>query len=596
MRLFIGREQILSNIARDLAGPPAKRFINLHGPGGIGKTTLKEVVLERLEQMAPETARMTLDETGGRMGLLDALEFLADRTAPPRDLPTPRFARLRHAIQIIRRLRGRLLDSHAPEGLLAGIDERLEAGPETGPAPDGRQRMAYEAAVHAWTRDREEQDLLLYPMRALAMALREDLREGLRPQQGWERLLQGPAPQAPARVLLVLDSHEALHPALGHWLLAWCLPTLDAPGSGIDLRLLVCGRQRLKDTDPLRRWDVHAHQTREVDLAHFGQEEVAAYLAARGLDPVRADEALEASGGLPFLLALWCDTDGKGRGLALQQAARRIRWWKAEEGVRWMETAAFLGPISLDALEIGLEDPAEARAAFAWLTTHAEALDHDDAGRLVLAPVVAGILRDALRQESPRRADRLDRLGRGARAIARLEAELGPLGPDWAALLTRLPDAPLAADVEAPPLWQGMERVLARSPEGEALREGLRCLWSVLPAERRAILTDEAHQQGEAWQLLQARRAEDASRRALLATRADQLTRRAEELRRELEDLQAPAPAPRASGWSFAWFGRRPLAPVPDRSGEVTRTRQVLADIEAEIGRCRLAAGLAGNP
>lgn len=595
MRLFIGREQVLATVARDLSGPPGKRFVNLHGPGGIGKTTLKEVVLERLDQAAPETARLALDETGGRVGLLDALEGLADRSVAPRDLPPLRFARLRQALHTLRKLRGRLVDGGAPEGLLAGLDAALDATAETGQTPDARVRQGYEAAVHAWTRDREEQDLMLQPMRALAHALREDLKEGLRPQQGWERLLQAPVAQPPARVLMVLDTHEALHPALGHWLLAWGLPTLDAPGSGIDLRMLVCGRQRLRDTDPLRRWDVLMHQIREVDLARFGPEDVAAYLEARGLAPDRAGEALEATGGLPFLLALWCDTDGRGRGLALQHAARRIRWWKSEEGIRWMEAAAFLGPISQDALEIVLDDPGEAQSAFLWLTTHAEALDHDDDGHLVLAPVVAGILRDALRQESPRRAERLDRLGRASRAVARLERDRGPLGPEWAALLERLPEGPIGIDTEASPLWQGMARVMSDDAEGETLREGLGRLWELLPEDRRVTLGAEAGARLRAWQHRQEQRAEDDARRTLMATRADQLARRAEELRQELATLEAATPELRPSGWRFFPFGRRHVEPASDRAAEVTRARQILADLEAEITRCRLAANPAGQ-
>ncbi|MEB3299637.1 MAG: hypothetical protein VKO21_09155 [Candidatus Sericytochromatia bacterium] len=588
MRLFIGREQILAEATKDLAGPPGIRAVNLHGPGGIGKTTLKAILLERLETIAPETARLTLDETCGRLGLPDALEAMADGFRPPRDLPLPGFTRLRHALAVLRRLRGRLATEDAPEIIQAGLEAALSAVADPSDPSEAARRPALEAAVQRWTRDREEQDFLRAPMRVLATALRDDLREGLRPPaSGWERLLLPPSAEAPARVLLVLDSHEALHPALGSWLLAWFLPLLDAPGSGLDLRLLVCGRLKLRDTDPLRRWDGWSTELREFDLERFTLAETKTYLAARGIDTQRAPEALEASRGLPFLLCLWCDTDGRGRGLALQQAARRIRWWKSDSEIRWMEAAAYLGPLSVDALELILEEPEEAAPAFHWLTTHAEALAHDDAGELVLSPVVAGILRDALRQESPRRAELLERAGRAARELMALERTWGPSAPEWAALALGPDLGPSPAGATA--LRQGLALVMEDTRRGEDLRLALDKLWARLPAERQATLLHEASRKRELWRQEEEQRQIAEARRTTMAIRAEQLARRAEELRQELVDLERPDERPEDRPW-WNILRRRPPEPAAVANDTAARIRQTLEDLEMEITRCRAAA------
>ena len=83
------------------------------------KTLASYLGLAALAHAAPPPAffkALHQVETGGRAGLLDALEGLADRSVAPRDLPPLRFPRLRHALHSLRKLRGRLVDGGAPEG------------------------------------------------------------------------------------------------------------------------------------------------------------------------------------------------------------------------------------------------------------------------------------------------------------------------------------------------------------------------------------------------------------------------------------------------------------------------------------------------
>ncbi|MBM3271508.1 MAG: hypothetical protein FJZ01_28050, partial [Candidatus Sericytochromatia bacterium] len=298
-------------------------------------------------------------------------------------------------------------------------------------------QQAYERAVAAFTRDREDQELLLDPLAAISRALLDDLVDFLFPQASGLLDLLGAKRNlaaAPFRVLLVIDSYEALDAGIHEWLLAHVLPgrrRLHAETGKryeelVDLRLLLCGREALRDADPLRRWDGLAAHIREVDLDRFAAPEVASYLAARGLPAEQADRALADTRGLPYLLALWCDAAGTHRAVAVARAANRIYWWKTPEQVRWLKAAAFVGQVDRDHLAVMLADPAEAHDAYSWLSSNGEVAGHAAGGGLALHAVLQDLVRAGLAQESPGELAELERRARVAAAALALRERLGP--------------------------------------------------------------------------------------------------------------------------------------------------------------------------
>ncbi len=552
----------------DLLGPSQYTIANIHGIGGVGKTTLKAEVLIRLQEAGAMIPLFHADENIARSDLAEFIGALAESFHQPWDGEPAAFARVRRARHRLRELKGRLARERDAEILDRGLKVAVSGlarrallakrppdqpahdpgiggtrpaapiltatvpasrlAPEAGklPAlpgrPDGDLRngpaaatsvaigqtvqapagftfqaptddwtkadqQAYEQAVAAWTRDREDQELLLDPLATLTRGLYDDLTDFLFPQAGGLLDLLGAKRNlaaAPFRVLLAIDSYEALDSGIHEWLLAHVLPTrrkLHAETGKryeelVDLRLLLSGREALRDADPLRRWDGLAAQIREVDLDRFDAREVAGYLEARGADPELAPRALAETQGLPYLLALWCDSTGSHRAVAVARAANRIYWWKTPAQVRWLKAAAFLEMLDRDRLAVVLADAEEAHDAYTWLSSNGEVAGQASGGGLALHPILRELVRAGLAQESPAELAELERRAEVAREAAALRLRLGPAA--FAQIQTLSPlrwfDAALLEELfpaDADALWRLADRLARQDDLVEAAPE-----------------------------------------------------------------------------------------------------------------------------
>jgi hypothetical protein len=562
MRIFIGREDALEALQSDLLGPSRYTIANLHGIGGVGKTTLKAEVLLRLQEGGARIPVFHGDENLARSDLGEFLSALADSLHSPWEGEPTDFARVRRARHRLRELKGRLtrerdaalldrglkvaLSGLARRALLAkappdlpatgsslpgnpvltatvpapaplppgaGGTATLQVGPDHGtgaarsvtamlPAasPAGftfqavtdswtrSDQQDYEQAVANWTRDREDQELLLDPLGALTRALYDDLIDYLYPPaSGLLDLLGGRKnlSQAPFRVLIAIDSYEALDAGLHEWLLAHVLPGLKRvhPETGkrvsdlVDLRLLLCGREALREADPLRRWDALASQIRDVDLGRFSEAEIGAYLEARGLDPQAAKEAEAHTKGLPYLLALWCDSAGSHRAVAVARAANRVYWWKTPAQVRWLKAAAQSDTLDRDRLAVLLADPLEAHDAYAWLSANSEVAGQGTDGSLALHPLVRDLVCAGLAQESPADLAELRRRATIGEKACLLRSDIGPAAFGRLQVLARLKwfDAALLADIyqaDGDALWRQAEAHVGGMVEQAPERDG----------------------------------------------------------------------------------------------------------------------------
>ena len=504
MGIFIGRRGALETLLSDLGGPASRTIASIHGLGGVGKTTLKAEVLLRLESEGAHVPYFHVDENASRGDLADFLCALADSLHQPWDGPAAEFGRLRRHRNRLRDLKGRFPDSPGTARLerglqtaLAGLARRVSPGitfqvtpPTHAPGPQWDRgavvpavlstgtdqpgddpgvwtrsdQADFETAVSAWTRDREDRELLLDPLAVLTRDFLDDLADYLfPPAPGLGGLLGGrrQLPANPVRALVVIDSYEALDQGVQEWLLVHLLPTYERHrfegeplAKVLDLRLLLCGRPALRDADPLRRWDVLADKIREIDLTHFDPSEIAAYLEARGLPAHLAAEAQQQTQGLPYLLALWCDSAGRDQALAVERAARRIYWWKTPEQIHWLKAAAFLDTLDRDALAITLADGSE-EPAYAWLAANSE-LCVSDGHTLAIHPIVATLVREALSRESPAEATELTSRARLASRIA---------------VLRRFETQPGAAELPCLPFGTLLDLAPLRWFDAEILRE-----------------------------------------------------------------------------------------------------------------------------
>lgn len=408
MGIFIGRRAALEALLADLTGPSDRTIADIHGIGGMGKTTLKTEVLLRLEAAGARIPFFEADENAPRENMADFLVALSDSLRQPWDGPKAAFGRLKRHRERLRDLKAKL-----PQEALVG---------------DGLR-----TTVATLTRDHEERELLLEPLAVLTRDFFDDLADYLCPEApGLGGLLAGKRemPADPLRVIVAIDSFEALELRVQDWLLAHLLPEYDRHRfegrpltEVLDLRLLLCGRHALRDADPLRRWDVLADRIREIDLDRFDEREIGTYLQARDLSPDLAPAAADQTQGLPYLLALWCDSAGQDRVLAVGRAARRMFWWKSPQQIRWLKAAAHLDTVDRDGLAIALADSSQDEA-FAWLAPNGE-LCRSDGTALIIHPIVRRLVCEGVAQESPSESAELSRRGLLAARIARFRRQHG---------------------------------------------------------------------------------------------------------------------------------------------------------------------------
>ncbi|MBM3270851.1 MAG: ATP-binding protein, partial [Candidatus Sericytochromatia bacterium] len=108
MRIFIGREEALEALQSDLLGPSRYTIANIHGIGGVGKTTLKAEVLLRLQEGGAMIPVFHADENIARSDMAEFIGALAESFHQPWEGEPADFSRVRRARHRLRELKGRL--------------------------------------------------------------------------------------------------------------------------------------------------------------------------------------------------------------------------------------------------------------------------------------------------------------------------------------------------------------------------------------------------------------------------------------------------------------------------------------------------------
>jgi hypothetical protein len=392
------------------AAGPGLSVVDVHGPGGVGKTWLVRQVLD--DVVGPDWLTLRVDASRTRDDLFQLLGQLCPRTLPPPARPqVDPFPHLRQVEvaygELLQRARAELeARTDAPADLKAGVLAALRLGrrinelsPKSGEyfnvralGDEDRVAAALDdvARLGSSLRALRSTDLpgplqaalgwtLAAKVRsdlpgAITDAITVDLEAALVGTAGrkWWWLTERRVPGLD-RLLIVLDDWEALAPALQAWVLGSLVPRLAvAPYPAV---LVIVGRDALAAMDP--GWEQHAARLikASVTVAPFTRTEAEAWMEAAGVDPARRDELWDRTRGFPFLLDALAQGEPDAM-LSLRRFHDRVTRWMSPTEARWLEDVVHLDPIDGDTLA-AFFTPAEGEAVLAWFEREASVRDPD---------------------------------------------------------------------------------------------------------------------------------------------------------------------------------------------------------------------------
>jgi tetratricopeptide (TPR) repeat protein len=416
---FIGRGAQLALFRDNFdlpASDPRKCFVfNVHGEGGVGKSTL----LGQWRQVAQQRGAVTGYSDEHVFGAPEAMFALLDQMNAPSEVKEF-CAKYSDYLKSRERLEN---DPEAPRELWSqvtrtGVKAGLHASKALpGVAPvveliDGETAADAVDRVRQFligkVRDSKEVRLLLSPTRELAPLFVSALRK-----------VAGGQP-----VVLFLDTFEQTSAFLEDWLIDVLLGEYGELPTTV--AMVVAGRLPL---DP-NRWSEVLGLVGPVPLAPFTRAETLQFLTAQGVtDPRTAEAIMTLSGGLPLLtdmLAKSRPADAGAVGDPTDTAVERFLKWEPDTTRRRAALAGALPrQIDEDLLAAVMPD-ADATALFGWLTEQAFVRLHADRYRyheVVRSPMIRW-----QRQRSPQRwrGDHV-RLAE----VYRERRDLIGTGPDW---------------------------------------------------------------------------------------------------------------------------------------------------------------------
>lgn len=394
-------------------GAPRLSIVDLHGPGGVGKSWLVRRVLDDLQPMASGWLTLRVDASEARHDLFRLLHQLFARApGPPAPAGVDLFPHVREvdaaADRLVKEVDQELARTPgAPPEVRAAAVALLRAGRRLHVLTERRSPWLGLTELvredHATTTLDAAADLLRSaralrdagwlpgPLRTalgvtLAARVRRDVLGAVSDaavldltaalvgtrREGWYRLTERRVVGLD-RLLLVLDDWEALAPVLQPWLLGGFLERLArAPFQTV---ILIVGRDPLVAMDP--GWDQHAAAwlRDSVTLAPFSEEEATAWMAERHIAPERFAELWEASRGYPFLLDALAEGPQASM-LSLRRFADRVTRWMSPTEQRWLQEVVHLDRVDADTLRAAF-DPAEVPRVLAWFEREASVRDPD---------------------------------------------------------------------------------------------------------------------------------------------------------------------------------------------------------------------------
>ncbi|MCX4799947.1 tetratricopeptide repeat protein [Streptomyces sp. NBC_01242] len=435
---FVGRrsEQVAFQEAlRQVPEEATQFFFHIHGPGGVGKSTLAR----QLENSAREAGAITAYVDESVADPIEVMESVSTQLAVQGasskefDKMLAAYRQRRHDADSGLAETERAADSPGPAappppspssmvvsqlglaglGLLPGVGA-FTGAVDASHVAAGADRL--KAVLSARLRSHEDVRLVLSPLQVLTPAFLRGLADAAR-SRPW--------------VVLIFDTYERTGPLLDTWLRDVLVS--DRYGElSANVMLLLAGQSRL---DP-QCWGDWLDLVTDLPLEVFTEDEARYLLAAKGVTDERVIElVLKLSKGLPVLVSMLAEarpTDPAAVGDPSGTAVERFLRWEADPARRAAALACAL-PLELDedVCRTAVDDEETAGELFYWLRSLPFVRDH--AGRCLYHDVVRNAMLRQQRNQSPERWREQHARLAGAYQQQRQEIEgrTGSDGADW---------------------------------------------------------------------------------------------------------------------------------------------------------------------
>jgi hypothetical protein len=438
---FVGRVDPVRKLKAWLSGDglrsPAS-IVSVSGPGGIGKTVLLEHAIRTSSVDGRNYLRLTLagsaaprtlgqiichdllqsctqlDPTGKDYFIetrrnLEALRFIDDQARHEVEATMAGNAELRQTVFELFRL-GAGLQAALPvlkkyvdltkvkEQHLASVLALLEKAE----AFRQERRLLGGALPDVLGRGRRNR-LRAAPETAIADGLVADLSAVL---SGW-RATDAATPMPSKvprldRLLLVIDDFESLADTLNPFLGESLVPMLAR--ASFESLVVVLGRDRLSDTDPMWRQRHDGKIVGELRLEPFTREEAEAFVRSRGVsDDATVARILDETAGYPYLVAgeVEAELDGGRTALGLKAFYDRTTRWMTGSQQGWLVPLCFLDEINEETIAAILPDD-DPNRVLEWFKGEAS-VRSPMANRWEVLPIIRSRICAYLELDSPRR-------------------------------------------------------------------------------------------------------------------------------------------------------------------------------------------------
>lgn len=439
--IFIGREKeindIIGELSKDAKDPSVKKIISLYGIGGSGKTTILKKVEEKIRDQGLEFGYFRVDEDLKWKSMPEFVQKLSRTFDATISHAIKYFASLDQVFEEYQLIDGKIQAVFSPEEMktLDKLKEReakaaRRKGKQKLELPSFEveqlglkidsikfqgQELDGEAEARIWHdlykerkiqiieerfKSPDQQKFHQNPMPRITECFFSGLQESIFPKTilGTRRNLN----KKPLKVFLIIDTYEKIGDDINDWLLENFYTIYEKSCQDLfDFRLIICGREQLRLSDFLRRWDRFNNTMLEIDVHRFTIDEVRKFLQRAHIASDYAERVYEETEGLAYLVSMWVEFHGAGNAIMYGKAEDRIFWWKTDEQKEWIRTTAFNDTYDQDYLSIML-GAGKAGDAFEWLRNCHEVTrtSRADQDKYEIHSIIRMIIRTATKQRS----------------------------------------------------------------------------------------------------------------------------------------------------------------------------------------------------
>ncbi|WP_414970442.1 hypothetical protein [Caballeronia sp. 15711] len=414
---FVGRSKELERLRQVLLRDTSGLVIqSIEGPGGIGKSSVFEKILDELNLHSLDFLILQIDGNKQENVSLDQLiKSLIDSAKSGKALNKPvraLFPRTADAISATERMRseaieqlikqkggeefvqlfnsafdtmvslGNAINSTAP-ATKGYIDAEAlgKASPEIKEAIEKLSAFKSES-IPLWERfgigDSVEtrNEIKRNAPQALAQCLVDDLRNIVLGKTESGEFLPGfGSIRGVKRLLLIVDDYESLQSVMGEFLISNFLRKMRDVGFAVTVVIL--GRDRLSATHP--SWDQHysSVMANSLQIKPLSKEEMNELLDELEVsDSAEKERAWMDTRGYPFYVTLWANewSNGGRSAVMLKQFYSRITRWMTDRQRGWLDQVIHMRDINIATLKavFGAE---EAPEVMAWFENEASVRD-----------------------------------------------------------------------------------------------------------------------------------------------------------------------------------------------------------------------------